>query len=404
MGLYKYIGAARNEKPREVLIEADNEKEAREKLRVRGIVPVKLLGESTVEKQRFALKRSKVNTFEFTRELAPLLDSYIPLERALSIIAESAHEKEQRDFVTSMRQALHEGKKFSEIVRSHGSLFPPYYANLIESGEETGCLPEVVRELHKFMGESKELKDFIISSSVYPSAIMAITLLVTVLLFTVFVPRFANIFTDMGREQPPSMQFLLAVSEFAKYAWWMIPLACIGFWYALKKFIGEEELKFRIAAQVIKLPLFGRIIIDLEMCKYVRTLSILIGNHVEIIRTVRISGKIISNPVVAKAFSTIDRKLKGGDKLSAALAGNPYVPSGMTPMLRVGEESGNVGPMLEKIAGNLESDTKLKIKRLLSLFEPAVIVFLAVVVLVVVVSIFVAMMEINSISQGGPSL
>ena len=404
MGLYKYIGAARNEKPREVLIEADSEKEAREKLRVRGIVPVKYLGEAAAERKSFALKRSKVNTFEFTRELAPLLDSYIPLERALSIIAESAAEKEQRDFVTSMRQALHEGKKFSEIVRSHGALFPPYYANLIESGEETGCLPEVVRELHKFMGESKELKDFIISSSVYPAAIMAITLLVTVLLFTVFVPRFANIFTDMGREQPPSMRFLLGVSEFAKYAWWMIPAGCTGFWFALKKIIGEEELKFKIAGQMIKLPLFGRIAIDLEMCKYVRTLSILIGNHVEIIRTVRISGKIISNPVIAKAFSTIDRKLKGGDKLSAALAGNPYVPSGMTPMLRVGEESGNVGPMLEKIATNLESDTKLKIKRLLSLFEPAVIVFLAVVVLVVVVSIFVAMMEINSISQGGPSL
>ena len=404
MALYKYTGAVRGEKPREILIEADSEKEAREKLRVRGIIPIKFLGEGTAEKARFSLKRSKVNTFEFTRELAPLLDSYIPLERALSIIAESAHEKEQRDFVNSMRQALHEGKKFSEIVRSHGALFPPYYANLIESGEETGCLPEVVRELHKFMGESKELKDFIISSSVYPSAIMAITLLVTVLLFTVFVPRFANIFTDMGREQPPSMQFLLGVSEFAKYAWWMLPLGCIGFWYALKKIIGEEELKFKIAGQVIRLPLFGRIIIDLEMCKYVRTLSILIGNHVEIIRTVRISGRIISNPVIAKAFSSIDRKLKGGDKLSAALAGNPYVPSGMTPMLRVGEESGNVGPMLEKIASNLESDTKLKIKRLLSLFEPAVIVFLAVVVLIVLVSIFVAMMEINSISQGGPSL
>ena len=398
MGLYKYIGAARNEKPHEVLIEADSEKEAREKLRVRGIVPVKLLGEAAAERRSFALKRSKVNTFEFTRELAPLLDSYIPLERALSIIAESSADKEQRDFVTSMRQALYEGKKFSEIVRSHGALFPPYYANLIESGEETGCLPEVVRELHKFMGESKELKDFIISSSVYPAAIMGITLLVTVLLFTVFGPRFANIFTDMGREQPPSMRFLLGVSEFAKYAWWMIPLSCMGFWYALKKMIGEEELKFKLAGQMIKLPLFGRIAIDLEMCKYVRTLSILIGNHVEIIRTVRISGKIISNPVIAKAFCSIDRKLKGGDKLSAALAGNPFVPSGMTPMLRVGEESGNVGPMLEKIASNLENDTKLKIKRLLSLFEPAVIVFLAVVVLIVVVSIFVAMMEINSIS------
>ena len=108
--------------------------------------------------------------------------------------------------------------------------------------------------------------------------------------------------------------------------------------------------------------------------------------------------------MIAEKFSDIDRKLKGGDKLSAALAGNPYVPPGMTPMLRVGEETGSVGEMLGRIASNLEADTRAKIKRMLSLFEPAVIVFLAVVVLIVVVSIFVAMMEINSISQGGPSL
>jgi general secretion pathway protein F len=107
---------------------------------------------------------------------------------------------------------------------------------------------------------------------------------------------------------------------------------------------------------------------------------------------------------VAAGFSEIDRRLKGGDKLSAALAGNRFVPPSMVPMLRVGEESGTVGEMLVKIASHLENDTKLKIKRLLSLFEPAVIIFLAGIVLVVVVSIFVAMMEINSISQGGPAI
>ena len=133
-------------------------------------------------------------------------------------------------------------------------------------------------------------------------------------------------------------------------------------------------------------------------------MAILISNHVEIIRTVKISGRIIVNPVVSESFKDIDRKLKGGEKLSAALRGNRFVPPTLVPMLRVGEESGTVGEMLIKIAGNLENDTRLKIKRLLSLFEPAVIVFLAVVVLVVVVSIFVAMMEINSISQGGSSI
>ena len=404
MGLYKYLAAAKGEAPHEILIEADSISEAQNKLRSRKIVPVRFCGEATVSGGKFSLRRSKVNTYEFTRQLAPLLDSHIPLERALAIIADSSTEPEQHDFVNGLRQGLHEGKKFSELARSHGNLFPGYYANLIESGEETGCLPEVTNELYKFMGESKELKDFIVSSSIYPLAILGVTLIVTVLLFTVFVPRFAKIFIDMGREMPPSMEFLIAMSTFFSYAWWLAPLLGIGGWVLLKRILGEDGLRLALSRLVLKLPLFGRIVIDLEMCKYIRTLAILISNHVEIIRTVRISGRIIANPVIAAGFSEIDRKLKGGDKLSAALAGNRFVPASMVPMLRVGEESGTVGEMLTKIASHLENDTKLKIKRLLSLFEPAVIVFLALVVLVVVVSIFVAMMEINSISQGGPAI
>ena len=405
MALYKYLAAAKGEQPHDMLIEADNEKEALSKLRSRHVMPVRFYGEVSVGGGgRLMFRRSRIDTYDFTRQLAPLLDSFIPLEKALGIIAESAVEPEQRDFVNSLRQGLHEGKKFSELVRSHGSLFPGYYANLIESGEETGCLPEVVGQLYKFMGESKELKDFIISSSIYPLAILSITLVVTVLLFTVFVPRFAKIFQDMGREMPPSMNFLLGVSAFASWAWWLIPCAAVGIWTGLKRFFGAEAFHYNYSKFLLSLPLFGRIIVDLEMCKYIRTLSILIANHVEIIRTVKISGRIIHNPVIAKAFADIARKLKGGAKLSAALAGNRFVPSGMVPMLRVGEESGTVGEMLSRIATHLESDTRLKIKRLLSLFEPAVIVFLALVVLVVVVSIFVAIMEINSISQGGPKI
>lgn len=404
MALYKYLAAAKGEQPHDMLIEADNEKEALSKLRSRHVMPVRFYGEVSVGGGRLMFRRSRIDTYDFTRQLAPLLDSFIPLEKALGIIAESAVEPEQRDFVNSLRQGLHEGKKFSELVRSHGSLFPGYYANLIESGEETGCLPEVVGQLYKFMGESKELRDFIISSSIYPLAILSITLIVTVLLFTVFVPRFAKIFQDMGREMPPSMNFLLGVSAFASWAWWAIPLAAVGTWAGLKRFFGAEVFHYNYSRFLLSLPLFGRIIVDLEMCKYIRTLSILIANHVEIIRTVKISGRIIHNPVIAKAFADIARKLKGGARLSAALAGNRFVPSGMVPMLRVGEESGTVGEMLSRIATHLESDTRLKIKRLLSLFEPAVIVFLALVVLVVVVSIFVAMMEINSISQGGPKI
>lgn len=404
MALFRFMAVPKGETPQEMLIEAENEKEALDKLRSRHITPLRSFGEAAAGKKKFSLTRSKIDAYVFTRQLAPLLESFIPLEKALAIIAESTEAKEQKDFVNSLRQGLHEGKKFSELVRSHGSVFPSYYANLIESGEETGCLPEVVNQLHKFMEQSKEFKDFIVSSSIYPLTILTITLLVTVLLFTVFVPRFAKIFIDMGREMPPSMNFLLGMSAFASWAWWLVPLAAVVLWLVLERTLGRKELRRRISALMLKLPLLGRIIIDLEMCKYIRTLAILIGNHVEIIRTMKIAGKIIGNPVIADDFADIGRKLKGGAKLSGALKDSRYLPSGMAPMLRVGEESGTVGEMLDRIATHLENDTRMKIKRLLSLFEPAVIVFLAVMVLIVVVSIFVSMMELNAINQGGSKI
>ncbi len=401
MALYRYIAAAKGDPPHEELIEADSRDEALGKLRSRRMTPVRFCGEvSMASGGGFSLslsRRNRIDTYEFTRQLTPLLNSYIPLERALGIIAESTEEPSQRALVNSMRQGLHEGKKFSELVRSNGKLFPGYYANLIESGEETGCLPEVMTHLLKFMSESREQRNFIVSSSIYPLAILSVTLIVTVLLFTVFVPKFAKIFTDTGRELPPSMNFLMGLSHFAAWAWWMLPLGGVLVYFLLLRVFGRERLREKLCSILLSVPLFGKILIDLEMSRYIRTLAILIANHVEIIRTVRIAGRIIGNPVIARDFESIGSSLKGGQKLSAALNGNRFIPREMVPMLRIGEESGTVGTMLERIADNLESDTRLKIKRLLSLFEPAVIVFLAAVVLVVVASIFVAMMEMNTI-------
>ncbi|MBO5725385.1 MAG: type II secretion system F family protein, partial [Lentisphaeria bacterium] len=228
MALFRFTAVQKGEAPGEYLIEGESEKEALDKLRSRHITPLRSHGEVLPGRDKsLFFRRSKIDSFTFTRQLAPLLESFIPLEKALSIIAEGTEEKEQKDFVNSLRQGLHEGKRFSELVRSHGNVFPGYYANLIESGEETGCLPEVVNQLHKFMEQSKEFKDFIVSSSIYPLAILSITILVVVLLFTIFVPRFAKIFADMGRTLPPSMEFLMGMSAFASWAWWLIPLSII---------------------------------------------------------------------------------------------------------------------------------------------------------------------------------
>ncbi|MBO7090118.1 MAG: type II secretion system F family protein, partial [Lentisphaeria bacterium] len=189
MGLYKYLASSGRDKPSEVLIEADNQNEALSKLRSRRLIPIQYLGEASMNgKGKLQLfGNSGIDTFAFTRQLSPLLSSYIPLERALAIIAEGSDDPRQKSFVNNMRQGLHEGKKFSELIRSQGSLFPDYYANLIESGEESGCLPEVLVQLYKFMGETRDLKGFIVSNSIYPAVILSIVLIVVILMFTVFV-------------------------------------------------------------------------------------------------------------------------------------------------------------------------------------------------------------------------
>ena len=163
MALFKYIAAKPGKVPEEIVIEGDNDKEALAKLRRRGMIPVRFLGVDDAGGKKM-WKGGKPDIFEFTRQLSPLLSAHIQLEQALAIISEGSAEEVQKNFVNSLRQGLHEGKKFSEMVRSYGSLFPDYYANLIESGEETGCLPEVTKELYKFMQESKDLKGFIVDT------------------------------------------------------------------------------------------------------------------------------------------------------------------------------------------------------------------------------------------------
>ena len=399
MPRYKYIAVPVNGgEQREMILEADNTAEALSKLRSCFMTPVRYLGEEGGASFGLALfGHKRADGYEFTSQLAPLLSANIPLERALAIIAESSSDEAMRELGLSLRQGLHEGKKFSDLIRSCGNTFPSFYPNLIETGEETGCLPEVTEELRRFMSESKETRDFIISSSIYPSVVLGITVIVVIVMFTIFVPRFAVIFSDMGREQPPPMVFLMTMSTVLSHACWLVPLCAAGAWFGAKAYMGAAQFREWRSALLTRIPVFGKILVEVEVGRFIRTLAILISNHVDIIKTVRISEKVIQNQVIRDSFSTLEPKLRGGEKLSAALAGNAFLPPGLASKVRVGEESSSVGPMLTRSAEHLEEGTRRKIKRLLSLFEPVVIVFLALMVLVVVVSIFLAIMEINQV-------
>ena len=394
MPLYRFQVTDAQGKVQEVTIDGDSQEDAVNRLRNRRLFPVQCYGEAGAGTFVF---RKSFNVYAFTNRLVPLLQAHVPLDRALGIMADGCAKEKEHDVIVSLRKGLHEGKSFSELIRSQGDRFPKIYANLVETGEESGCLEAVMGNLQHFINDSKEQKDFLITSSIYPGVILTITLGVLMLVFGVFIPRFAQIFMDMGKELPTPTQILLSFSRIVNTLWplWLA-LLLAGIWFAIRVRRGGRERNWW-DRQMIKVPILGRLLVTVDVSRFIRTLSILISNHVHLLKSVQIAEKVIQNHTIAQTLTNVVPELRGGSKLSEALRHSKFIPLDVVQMLRVGEESGETGPMLAKVADELEKSVKVEIKRLLALFEPAVIVLLALVVLLVVISIFLAVIEMNNV-------
>ena len=249
------------------------------------------------------------------------------------------------------------------------------------------------------MKESKELRDFIITSSIYPAIIILISGIMVILLFTVFIPRFSKIFKTAGKALPWLTQLMLDISEVMKSTWWFWPILVIIFIFLYKK--SKEDSKFKQYRDhlMLRIPLLGSIIKEIQVCRFIRTLAIMNKNNVPILRSIQISSKILENSVIAESFSTTSSDLRSGNKLSDTLGKSPYMPRGAASMLRISEESGNIAEMLQDIADMSENRVRTKIKRFLAILEPAIIIILAVIVAIVILSIFMAIMEMNSLKK-----
>ncbi|MFA7231081.1 MAG: type II secretion system F family protein [Victivallaceae bacterium] len=400
MALYRYKASDAGGVAREITIEADSPEDSLSRLRSRGMVPLKYLGVVSSEKNTSKFKnfwRKEFNVYEFTDRLAPLMRAHIPLERALKIISESFEDESGKEIVVSLRQGLHEGKNFSDLIRSQEPRFPKLYGNLLEAGEKTGCIPEVVTELHKFLGDSKTLKDFLITSSIYPIIVLLVTAMVVILLFTVFIPKFARVFMDMGKELPLPTKIMLEISNILTGYWWLWLALIVIIVVAAVKTIKSPSGRVWIDKKILMVPVLGQMFKTVEMNRFVTTIAILMRNHVPILDAIDIGRKVIQNSAIYDSFSNVTHELKSGAKLSDALRKSQFMPIDTIQLLRVGEESGNLGDVLTQAAEDYERKMKVNIRKLLALFEPVVILIMATVILFVVISIFLAIFEMSEI-------
>ena len=250
-------------------------------------------------------------------------------------------------------------------------------------------------ELRRFLSESQELKSFIISSSVYPAFIAVTGVFMLVFVLGVIVPRFASAMTGAGIESTAT-DILLGLSAFLKSYWWTF-LIVLGVFAYLFLQLRRENSPFRnwFDRVILKTPIAGKLVLYGNIARLCRTMAILMRSGVHLLNTVVIANRVVQNRAIGQSIVGLSGELRQGQRLSTALSRSPYIPGLMLKMIAVGEETGAVETMLERVAERYESDMKRLVKRLLSLFEPLVIVGLGLSVGLIVLLMFMAIMDMQ---------
>ncbi|WP_369158312.1 type II secretion system F family protein [Candidatus Thiodiazotropha sp. LNASS1] len=399
--LYKAVDA--DGKVVEGELQAVSRDHAVNQIHLNGQVPIRV--EESRQKNRGAPRRSfqrksvsAEQIASFTRELATLLKSGQPLDGALAILTSIAGEESLfSQHLTSIRDSLKSGNSFADALAKEGGLFNNFYVQMVRAGESGGALESVLARLAMHLERAKEVRSSLISALIYPAILLFVAITSILILLTYVIPQFSELFSDMGQALPMSTRITMGIAGFLQDYGWVLALAIILLIFFFRWQMSRRVSAKRWHARLLVLPVVGPIIKQVEAARFCRTLGTLLENGVPLLRSVAIVKDTISNHVIADGMDQVVNQLKSGRRLADPLTEHAQFPLFALQMIRVGEESGQLEPMLMQTAEILDQETQTLIKRALSLVEPVMILVLGLIIAGVVMSILVAILGVNSL-------
>ncbi len=331
-----------------------------------------------------------------TKDLAHLLKSGVPMDRTLTIIANSAKQESIKRTAQSLKEAIQGGSTLSEAMAEKED-FNNLYVNMVRVGEMGGIIPQVMEKLAQFMERSQEIKKFIISSSIYPAILLFVGVVSVLVIMGFVVPRFAGIFSDLGQEIPFSTRVLIQMSEFLR-EWGIGLLLVIGFCIVwLWRMIHTAKGKDRFDRLFLRVPFFGVLVTDILVSRFARTLGTLVLSGVPMLKALSIVQDVVENNVVKDSIVSIRNQVKEGQRISEMMKKQDTFPEMAVQMVALGEETGKLGEMLVLVAEELDNKIQGKIKTCLAFLEPATILLMGIIIGGIVVSMLSAIFGINEI-------
>ena len=331
-----------------------------------------------------------------TRQMAILLDAGLPLIRSLKTLARQATNPIVKKTLEETAVSVEGGSTFSEALAQHPKSFDKLYLNMIRAGEAAGKLELILNRLATFREKAAKIQGKVKSAMVYPSIIISIAVLITTGLMIFIVPKFKKTFTELleGEPLPGLTQFVMGISEFMINNWIILVPGIIGLVIVFKLILKVPFLKFYIDWVKYNLPLVGPIVSKTAISKFSRTLGTLMGSGVPILSALNIVKETSGNEVVSQAISKVYEAVKEGEGMAGPLQATKIFPEMVISMIEVGEETGKLPEMLDKIADTYDEEVDNAVAALTSMIEPIMMVGLAVVIGGIVIALFMPMIKI----------
>ena len=380
---------------------AGTRSEAVSQIRQGGLLPIEVTSREEKIEEELRVKKTQRGRVRgrdipvFTRQMAALLAADIPIDQSLSILSEQTENPALATIIRQVREDITEGASLSEALSKHPRYFSKLYCSMVKVGETGGVLDSILKQLWTFMAAEHTLRTSVLTAMAYPAIVVLVGCVSVAVLVFFVIPKLSLVFADFGTALPLPTKILIGTSQFLIKWWWLLfGIAALVVWGA-NKFRESPKGKARIDAFIWKLPAMGPMLLKAQIARFARTMGTLVSSGIPVLQSLKLVQETTTNQILANALQEVGEQVQRGEGLSGPLRQTGHYPPMVVNLIAVGEESGTLDTMLLQIADNYDVEVEHAIKRFITLFEPLVIVLIAVGVGSVIVSFLLPILRIG---------
>jgi len=368
-------------------------------LQTNGYVPIRVAPASTFSIRLAGKGKARLKNTHlllFTQELASLLGAGLPLDHALATMLDLTEELPPvHRIVDSVLKKVKQGAVLSDALEQQDCGFTQFYVGIIKAGEAGGDVASSFQQLSDYLERMVTLRSTVVSALVYPAILLFTSIASIILLMTLVLPQFAELFADAGKQLPMPTVVVMAISSALQQYWWLLVVLFIGLALLMQYVLQTPHLRYKWDKRCLNLPAIGSLIKKIEVTRFSDTLSSLLAKGVPLLEALAIVKTTMSNSVMVELMDSARQHLKQGKLISTALSESNTFPKLAVQMIKLGEETGDLKSILGRLSTTYDREVKTSIERLMSLFEPILILVLGVIIAGIIFSVLMAIVSIN---------